>query len=71
VGSFHTDGKGTFITREEYLLHPNHASIADVGGDGYGEDKDGIASIPRAGNGCGGGRSKEEITLVFKKYLNA
>lgn len=25
-GSFHTDGKGTIITTEECLLHPNRAS---------------------------------------------
>jgi agmatine deiminase len=70
-GSFHTDGNGRFITMEECLLHPNRASIADAGGDGYGDDKDGIAFIPRVGNGGGGGRSKEEMTLVFEKYLNA
>jgi hypothetical protein len=29
------------------------------------------ASIPRVGDGCGGGTSKEEMTLVFEKYLNA
>jgi agmatine/peptidylarginine deiminase len=70
-GSFHMYRNGTFITMKECLLHLNHASILDTGGDEYEGDKDGIASISRVGNGRGGGRSKEEMTLVFKKYLNA
>ncbi|KAL3816678.1 hypothetical protein ACHAXA_003868 [Cyclostephanos tholiformis] len=70
-GSFHTDGNGTFITTEECLLHPNRVSIVDTCGNGYGEDEGSIVPIASVGDGVGEGRSKEEMTLVFEKYLNA
>lgn len=73
-GSFHTDGNGTFITTEECLLHPNRCTSVETGGggDGHGHgDEDGISFISRGGDGSGKGRSREEMTLLFEKYLNA
>jgi len=73
-GSFHTDGNGTFITTEECLLHPNRGASVDTstGGDGDADEDGMITSIPDGDRKRGGvGRSKEEMTSVFEKYLNA